>query len=150
MFPLILLQTIAEHTKPAAVAIAEGGSVVQPVLLAIATGLAGFFLRSLVIRPAEKAELYEQAKIQAIADSLNEHKRIYESRLIEWEKWREAQANRVTTLELTMKNTQETLSLRIKDMSSDLAQTKEMTQEIRETLAGFKVQLETTINKWSK
>lgn len=145
---LILLQHVAD--KPAAVAIAESGNsaLMQTAIAAIVSGVAGFAVRALITRPAERVEQYEKAELKAVSDRLNEHVGTYAQNLREWQAWRSDQERRITTLELQQKMLSDQLSEKFKDLSEDVAETKEMAQEIRETLAGLKVQMDQTIKKW--
>ncbi|WP_338871748.1 hypothetical protein WBJ53_26195 [Spirosoma sp. SC4-14] len=149
MILLILLQHVAD--KPAAVAIADSGNsaLVQTALAAIVSGVAGFAIRSLIVRPAEKVEQYEKAELKAIADSLAEHKAAYLVNLREWTSWREHQSERTTRLELQQKLLNEQLAEKIKDLTEDVAETKGMAQDIRESLAGLKAQMDQTIKRWT-
>lgn len=148
MILFILLQHVAD--KPAAVAIADSGNsaLVQTALAAIVSGVAGFAIRALIVRPAEKVEQYEKAELKAIADNFIEHKQTYQRNLTEWQIWRSDQERRVTTLELQQKMLSDQLSEKFKDLSEDVTETKAMAQEIKETLAGLKVQMDQTIKKW--
>lgn len=154
MFLLLLLQhtePVAQVAKPTAMAIADSGSsaIMQTIITAVATGVGGFLLRSMILRPNEKAEQFEEAKLKSIADNLTEHKLNYNQNLHEWQRWRDDCNRRITTLEQETKHMRETMSEKIKDLAEDVAETKDISVEIRESLAGLKSQMDATLKKWS-
>ncbi|WP_420147499.1 hypothetical protein [Spirosoma sp.] len=148
----LLLQHVVD--KSAAVAIAHDSSgtasLIQAIIMSLATGVTGFLVHSFIKRPAEKVEQYEAAEIKAIRDSLNEFKASNRQEKAEWHTWRDQQSQRTTTLELQHKALSETLGEKIKELTSEVADTKEITQGIRETLVGLNVKMEQTITRWIK
>ncbi|GAB3881368.1 hypothetical protein [Spirosoma agri] len=153
---MTLFFLLLQHVdKPANIAIASdsgGGAaaLVQTGIAALVSALAGYLFRSLFTRPAEKAEQYEEAKLKAIADNLAEHKTTYQANLREWQTWREHIAERTTKLELQTENHARQLSEKVAKLGEEVTETKEMAQDIKETLAGMKVRMEQTFDKWIK
>jgi len=128
-------------------AIADSGSSVltQTIVVAVASAFGGWVFRTMVARPGEKAEQYEEAKLKAIADSLAEHKQTYQHKLSEWEQWRENQSQRITTLE----NNRTSLNEKLKELAGEVTETKRISVDIQKTLASLTSKMDATINKWS-
>ncbi|GAB4052592.1 hypothetical protein [Spirosoma litoris] len=161
MFLFLLLQHVADPTKPSAVAISSSPDYIMPMLVGILSAAGGYLFKTVIERPNQKVEQFEEAKYRglqegleakhrALENSLNEFKSTNQSNLRDWQHWREHQSERTTKLELQVENITKQLSEKIERLEDGVSETKEITQDIREQLAGLKVQLSETIGKWTK
>lgn len=140
MLLFLLLQHIADTGT-------ANSDIMDTIIKAAVGALAGFAIRSIFIKPAETADEYKKEKLQSFVDSQNKFEQLYYRTLGEWQAWRAALDQRTTVLEQQQRSTAEQLNEKIKGLGEDVADTKEIVQNMREDFAGIKATIERALAK---
>lgn len=106
-------------------------SINSAIIAALVAALASWVVKTMITRPQEKSEKYEEAKIEAILREQEEGRN-----------WRKTVEKQITVLELQTASDAKRIDSRMTELSGDMREIKEMMGGMRESLAGLKVSIE--------